>query len=255
MTRRASPEREPMPALQVDFGSAEKLLREAEFLDCRPVWYSSNYVYLAQMSAGDERFAGIYKPHKGENPLWDFPDGHLYKHEAAAYEFARLLGWDFIPPTVVRDGPEGIGSVQLFVPHDPEEHFFVQRERPALLPQLMRMCAFDAVVNNADRKGGHCLLDERGHIWGIDHGLCFHPSPKLRSVIWEWAGDDVPAEYLADLEEAGLAIAAEDHSAAVLLELLHEHESVAMLHRIERMLKEKRYPVPGEARHYPWPMV
>lgn len=240
---------------QVDFAGAEQLLREAEFLDCRPVWYSSNYVYLAQLRADDQQFAAIYKPHKGESPLWDFPDGHLYKHEAAAYELSKLLGWDFVPPTLVRDGPQGVGSVQIYVPHDPEEHFFVQREREELLPQLMRMCAFDAVVNNADRKGGHCLLDERGHIWGIDHGLCFHTTPKLRSVIWEWAGDEVGEALLTDIEDAGLAIAAETEDAAPLLALLHEHESVAMLGRMERLLLEKRYPVPGQARHYPWPMV
>ena len=240
---------------QVDFAGAERLLREAEFMDSRPVWYSSNYVYIAQLCADGEQFAAIYKPHKGENPLWDFPDGHLYKHEAAAYEFARLLGWDFVPPTVVRDGPEGVGSLQVYIPHDPEAHFFVQREKEELLPQLMRMCAFDAVVNNADRKGGHCLLDDRGIIWGIDHGLCFHPAAKLRSVIWEWAGEEVPGQLLADLEEAGLAIAAETEEAKPLLGLLHEHESAALLGRIERMLTTKRYPVPGQARHYPWPMV
>ena len=132
-------------ATQVDFAGAEQLLQEAEFLDCRPVWYSSNSVYLAQLSAGGEQFAAIYKPHKGESPLWDFPDGHLYKHEAAAYELAKLLGWDFVPPTVVRDGPQGVGSLQLFMPHDPEEHFFVQREREELLPQLMRMDITEAV--------------------------------------------------------------------------------------------------------------
>jgi len=242
-------------AANVDFSGAEELLREAEFLDCRPIWYSSNYVYLAQLCAREEQFAAVYKPHKGESPLWDFADGHLYKHEAAAYEFARLLGWDFVPPTVVREGPHGVGSLQVFIPHDPEAHFFVQRDREELLPQLMRMCLFDAVVNNADRKGGHCLLDSADHIWGIDHGLCFHPSPKLRSVIWDWAGDPVPANLLDDLEEAGLAIAGEADGAVPLLKLLHEHESVALLHRIERMLRARVYPVPGEARHYPWPMV
>jgi len=242
-------------ANEVDSPSAEHLLSEAEFLDCRPVWYSSNYVYLAQMSAGEREFAAIYKPHKGENPLWDFPDGHLYKHEAAAYELAKLLGWDFVPPTIVRDGPHGRGSLQVFVTHDPEEHFFVQREREELLPQLMRICAFDAIANNADRKGGHCLLDEHGHIWGIDHGLCFHATPKLRSVIWEWAGEEVPPSLLADIEETGLALAAETEEAQGLLRLLHEHEVAAMLGRMERILRDRRYPVPGQARHYPWPMV
>lgn len=242
-------------AIETDFTGAEQLLREAEFLDCRPVWYSSNYVYLAQLCADDQQFGAIYKPHKGESPLWDFPDGHLYRHEAAAYEFAKLLGWDFVPPTVVRDGPQGVGSVQLYVNHDPEEHFFVQRDREALVPQLMRMCAFDAAVNNADRKGGHCLLDERGRIWGIDHGLCFHPAGKLRSVIWDWAGDAVPKPFLEDLEAAGHEIANETSEAAPVLALLHEHEAVALLGRIERLLMAGTFPVPGQARHYPWPMV
>jgi len=241
---------------EVDFAAAERLLLEAEFLDCRPVWYSSNYVYLAQMCAGEQTFGAIYKPHKGENHLWDFPDGHLYRHEVAAYELAKLLGWDFVPPTVVRpDGEHGVGSLQLYVTHDPEQHFFVQREQQELLPQLMRMCAFDAVANNADRKGGHCLLDERGHIWGIDHGLCFHPTPKLRSVIWEWAGEEVPKPFLDDIEKAGLAIAAETEDASALLAFLHEHEAVALLGRMENILLERRYPMPGQARHYPWPMV
>jgi hypothetical protein len=240
---------------QVDFEGAERLLREAEFLDCRPVWYSSNYVYLAQLCTDGEQFGAIYKPHRGESPLWDFPDGQLYKHECAAYEFSKLLGWDFVPPTIARDGPQGVGSVQVFIPHDPNVHFFVQRDRPELLPQLMRICAFDAAVNNADRKGGHCLLDERDHIWGIDHGLCFHPSPKLRSVIWDWAGEPVPDGILEDLEEAGLSIAAETDEALPLLSVLGEHESAALLGRIERLLVEKRFPVPGAARHYPWPTI
>jgi uncharacterized repeat protein (TIGR03843 family) len=241
--------------IETDFAGAERLLREAEFLDCRPVWYSSNYVYLAQLCVGEQQFGAIYKPHKGESPLWDFPDGHLYKHEAAAYEFAKLLGWDFVPPTVVRDGPQGVGSLQLYVNHDPEEHFFVQRDKEELWPQLMRMCAFDAAANNADRKGGHCLLDEQGRIWGIDHGLCFHPTPKLRSVIWDWAGEAVPKPFLDDLEEAGLAIAGETEEAAPLLGLMHEHEAAALLGRIEKLLMAGTYPVPGQARHYPWPMV
>lgn len=238
-----------------DFSGAEGLLREAEFLDCRPIWYSSNYVYLAQLCVGDRQFAAVYKPKKGESPLWDFPDGSLYRHEAAAYELAKLLGWPFVPPTIVREGPQGVGSVQLFIPHDPEQHFFQQREDPELIPQLQRICVFDAVANNADRKGGHCLLDGSHHIWGIDHGLCFHPQNKLRSVIWDWAGEDIPEDILADVEDAGLALAEEGEEAAPLLGLLHQHEAAPLLHRIESLLKVRKFPVPGQSRHYPWPMV
>lgn len=241
--------------IAIGLADAEELLASASFLDCRSLWHSSNYVYLARLCGpAGEPFAAIYKPLAGESPLWDFPEG-LYRREVAAYRFSRALGWDFVPPTVVRDGPQGPGSVQVFIPHDPEAHFFVQRERAELLPQLMRMCVFDVVANNADRKGGHCLLDERDHIWGIDHGLCFHAAYKLRSVIWDWAGEAIPEALLEDLEEAGLAIAAETEEARPLLGLLHEDESVALLGRIERLLRSRTFPVPGQARHYPWPMV
>lgn len=242
-------------ATPIDFGEAERLLREAEFLDCRPLWYSSNYVFLAQLCAGDQQFAAVYKPRKGESPLWDFPDGTLCRREVAAYELSRLLDWPMVPPTVLRDGPQGIGSVQVYVAHDPEQHFFVQREDEALVPQLQRMCVFDAIANNADRKGGHCLLDPEGRIWGIDHGLCFHTQYKLRSVIWDWAAEPVDDDLLADVERAALAIAAENESAQRLLELLQLDERGSLLSRMDRLLRDRKFPVPGANRHYPWPLV
>lgn len=240
----------------VDFEEAERLLLAAEFQDCRPLWYSSNYVYLAQMCGPKgEQFAAVYKPLRGESPLWDFPDGSLYKREVAAYRLARLLDWPFIPPTVVKDGPQGIGSLQVFISHDQESHFFVQRETPELVPQLKRMAVFDYVANNADRKGGHCLLDEAGQIWGIDHGLCFHPQYKLRSVIWDWAGEAIEDEWLEAALAAGKALDEDAEPAAPLAELLTEDEIVAMLGRIERLQKDRTFPLPGPHRHYPWPLV
>lgn len=242
-------------ATPIDFGEAERLLREAEFLDCRPLWYSSNYVFLAQLCAGDQQFAAVYKPRKGESPLWDFPDGTLCRREVAAYELSRLLDWPIVPPTVLREGPQGIGSVQVYIAHDPEQHFFVQREQDDLVPQLKRMCAFDAIANNADRKGGHCLLDSEGRIWGIDHGLCFHTQYKLRSVIWDWASEPIDEALLADVERAALAIAADDASAEPLLELLPLDERGSLLSRMDRLLRDRKFPVPGANRHYPWPLV
>lgn len=239
----------------VDFSSAEDLLARAEFLDCRPLWYSSNYVYLAQLCADDQQFAAVYKPRKGESPLWDFPDGTLCRREVAAYYLSRLLDWPVVPPTVLRDGPQGLGSVQVYITHDPEQHFFVQRESDDLIPQLKRMCVFDAIANNADRKGGHCLLDPDGRIWGIDHGLCFHPQYKLRSVIWDWAGDAVDEHLLKDVEGAALEVAAETDKARPLLELLEPMEARALLARMERLLGDGHFPVPGANRHYPWPLV
>ena len=241
---------------EAGFEDAERLLREAEFADCSSLWYSSNYVYLAQMKGRDNTvFAAIYKPLSGESPLWDFPEGALYKHEAAAYELAKLLGWPFIPPTVVRDGPMGIGSLQLFIRHDPQSHFFVQREQPELVPQLQRMSVFDLVANNADRKGGHCLLDGEGVIWGIDHGLCFHPQYKLRSVIWDWAGEPVREDWLEEIERAAQAVACEEEEARPLTALLSEAEAGALLRRAQQLLRDRTFPMPGPNRHYPWPLV
>lgn len=245
-----------MDAAPVAFGQAEEMLLAATFEDCRPLWYSSNYVYLARLCAAGETFAAVYKPRKGEAPLWDFPDGTLYRREAAAYQLARLLDWPIVPPTVIRtDGPHGPGSLQVYVPHDPESHFFVQRDRPELIAQLQRICVFDAVANNADRKGGHCLLDAAGHIWGIDHGLCFHEQYKLRSVIWDWAGDPIPDAWLADVERAAAAIDEERAEAAPLRGLISRGERAALLTRARNLLRDGRFPVPGPQRHYPWPLV
>jgi len=232
------------------FAEAERVLEEATFESCQPVWYSSNAVYLAQMCAGGEMFGAIYKPGRGERPLWDFPEG-LYPREVAAYRLSQLLGWQFIPPTILKDGPEGPGSLQLFIRHNPEEHFFVQRDRAELVPQLQRMCVFDLIANNADRKGGHCLLDGEGRIWGIDHGLCFHEQYKLRSVIWDWAGEPVADEWVAEVEAAAGAIEQD----AELRELLGTREMNALTARIGRFCAAKRFPLPGAERHYPWPLV
>lgn len=241
----------------LDLERVARLLREAEFGDCRSVWYSSNYVCTAQMCvAPNIRFAAIYKPLQGENPLWDFPDGELYKREVAAYELSKLLGWPMVPPTVLRnDGPQGVGSLQLYVRHDPEQHFFVQRESKELLPQLKRMCVFDVIANNADRKGGHCLLDEQGRIWGIDHGLCFHPQYKLRSVIWDWVGEPIGEQLLEDVKRAMECLESRAPESAPLLALLHRGEPAALIGRMKKLFGEGVFPEPGPNRHYPWPMV
>lgn len=240
---------------ELDFAAAEALLLAAEFEDCRPLWSSSNYVFLAQMCGpGGEQFAAVYKPHRGEAPLWDFPDG-LYQREAAAYQLANLLDWPFIPPTVIRDGPQGIGSVQIYIRHDQTLSFFEQRENPELVPQLKRMAVFDVIANNADRKGGHCLLDEQGIVWGIDHGLCFHQEYKLRSVIWDWATEPIPEEWLDAVTAAREHLAAADEQAKPLLDLISRAEAAALLRRIDRVLTTRIFPLPGPNRHYPWPLV
>ncbi|MCK9519258.1 MAG: SCO1664 family protein [Dehalococcoidia bacterium] len=242
----------------LDFAAAERLLLESEFLDYRQVW-SSNYVYLAQLcSPQGQPFAAIYKPRRGEMPLWDFPGGTLYKREVAAYRLAKLLGWPFVPPTVVREGPEGVGSLQVFVEHDHASHYFEQRAVPGLVPQLKRMLLFDYVANNADRKGGHCLLDGEGRIWGIDHGLCFHEQYKLRTVMWDWAEEPVPGEWLDEVRAARKALTdgdGDDEDVAELRKLLDAAEWAALLRRMDAIVRDGVFPKPGPHRPYPWPLV
>lgn len=243
-------------AQAIRFEEAEELLLAAEFADCRPIWHSSNYVYVGQLCIDEQRtFAAIYKPRRGESPLWDFPDGTLYRREAAAYRFSRLLDWAFVPPTVIRDGPQGIGAVQLFIRHDPNMHYFVLRESPDLIAQLQRIAVFDFVANNADRKGGHCLLDEDGHVWGIDHGLCFHEQYKLRTVMWDWAQEPIPGEWLDEVEAAALKVAAGANEAGPFLELISRAERDALLSRVDQLLRTRVFPTPGPHRSYPWPLV
>lgn len=191
----------------------------------------------------------IYKPHRGERPLWDFPDG-LYRREAAAYVLAGALGWDLIPPTIVRDGPFGPGSLQWFVDADYDQHHFTLVEDEAYHPQLRRMCAFDIVANSTDRKGGHVLVDADGHLWGIDNGLCLHAEFKLRTVIWEFATEHLPAE----LAEA-LAAFVDQPLPAELCEVLDPFERDAVHRRAIALLAAGRFPIDTTGRRYPWPLV
>jgi uncharacterized repeat protein (TIGR03843 family) len=192
----------------------------------------------------------IYKPTKGERPLWDFPRG-LWKREVAAYELASALGWDLVPPTAARlDAPLGPGSLQYCVDAVVEEHYFSLLEEPRHHEALRRVAAFDLIANNADRKSGHCLLDRDGHIWAIDNGLCFHTEPKLRTVIWDFAGDKIGHELLAGLEHLS-------HSGlpGVMSGLLDEEEIAALTARAADVLALGRFPEPIGDFPYPWPLV
>ncbi|MCU1356814.1 MAG: hypothetical protein JWM89_2232 [Acidimicrobiales bacterium] len=191
----------------------------------------------------------IYKPHQGERPLWDFPDG-LYRREAGAFQLASALGWDCIPPTIVRDGPFGPGSVQLFIDADFDQHHFTLVEDEANHPQLRRMCAFDIVANSTDRKGGHVLVDPAGHLWGIDNGLCLHAEFKLRTVIWEFALEPLPAELADDLAAFVEAPLPDD-----LCAILDPFERDALHQRARALLAEGRFPTDPTGRRYPWPLV
>ncbi len=216
--------------------------------------WSSNGTYLVTL--GDRGVdsssptVAVYKPGQAERPLWDFPDG-LYRREIAAFELSEALGWALVPPTLERlDGPLGPGSLQLFVDADFEQHYFTLMEDDRHHPVLKRMAAFDFLANNADRKGGHCLLDADGEVWGIDHGLCFHPQPKLRTVIWDFAGEAVAPDDLADIERfVGSGIPPS------LGAVLHADEGRALEERAHQLLRRGRLPKPRNDHPYPWPLV
>lgn len=199
----------------------------------------------------------VYKPQLGEAPLWDFPPGTLYLREVAAYEVDRLLGWDLVPTTVVReDAPHGVGALQRFVPHDPEEHYFALLERagPSVLDQLRRMVVFDAVIDNADRKGGHVLL-EGDRVRLVDHGVSFAVEPKLRTVAWHFAGEEVAGDLRADVAAFADAVARGEPSTRVLAGLLSGTELARLHDRAREVAAWTRYPEPAGPRPYPWPLV
>src|SRR5271156_2804696 len=175
---------------------------------------SSNATLLVTCRLQGEELLAVYKPLKGERPLWDFPGG-LFRREVAAYALCETLGWGLVPETVVRpEGPFGQGSVQRFVHEDGTSHYFTLRDEPRWHATLMRLCAFDVVANNADRKSGHVLLAEE-RLWAIDNGLCFNEEDKLRTVIWDFGGDEMAAEDLEALERLR-----RDGPSARLVELL-----------------------------------
>jgi uncharacterized repeat protein (TIGR03843 family) len=217
------------------------------------VAWSSNAALLVTVAGEGAEMLAVYKPRRGERPLWDFPDGTLCRREVATYRVSAALGWDVVPTTVLRDGPYGLGMVQRFVEHDPDDHYFTLLEHHA--DDFRRFAVLDVVVNNADRKGGHCLCEmATGHVYGIDHGLTFHVGPKLRTVIWDFAAEPVPDALLADVD--ALRTDLRGGLGAELRELLHPAELDALDRRIEDLLLTRRFPEPDEGYHsVPWPVI
>ncbi|MGA3353918.1 MAG: SCO1664 family protein [Acidimicrobiales bacterium] len=240
----------PPPAPDLSGPAWLELLAEGELEILGRLPWSSNYSFLAAVRLGETDERAVYKPGRGERPLWDYPGG-LFRREVAAYALSDALGLDVVPETVLRhDGPHGEGSVQRFVHADFAEHYFTLLNEPIFHPQLRRIAAFDLLVNNGDRKGGHLLKDLEGRLWGIDHGLCFHVEAKLRTVMWDFAGEELPAEMLSGCEVVAEAIP--DAVAA----LLEGDERQALKRRAVSLLKRRRFPAPREDyRAYPWPLV
>lgn len=213
---------------------------------------ASNHTFLARAKSADEELLAVYKPRRGEAPLWDFPEGTLCAREVAAYVVSRALGWPNVPATVLRNGPYGVGSVQRFVPHDPQEHYFTLAER--FPEEFRRVAAFDMVINNADRKSGHCLLGEDERIFLVDHGVCFSDEPKLRTVIWDFIGDPLEEGTRVDVRR----LAGEIRGGQVrdeLANLLAPVELGALAERADTVAAAVRFPEPGQDRPFPWPPI
>ncbi len=211
---------------------------------------SSNATFLVRLTQGDDVAQAVYKPEAGEQPLSDFDPG-LYKRERAAYLLSEALGWGMVPPTVIReDAPLGVGSLQWFIDCDFRQHYFtLAAEDPSTHPELARMALFDFISNNTDRKSGHVLRGGDGRIWGIDHGLCFSAAFKLRTVIWDFAGEAIPDGLLADIAPLAEAVPEE------LAGLLDDDENAALKRRARRILQDGTLPVDLTGSRYPWPLV
>jgi hypothetical protein len=214
---------------------------------------ASNYTYLARLvSTGRETDPlVVYKPQSGEAPLWDFDEGTLCRREVAAYYVSEESGFDLVPPTLLRDGPYGLGSVQSFIDHDPTITAFDLIDAEG--ESLRRVALFDMVTNNADRKAGHVFRDGGGKIWCVDHGICFHVQPKLRTVLWDFAGLTFSADERRLLENILEALRAE--LAFELSDLLSRKEVESVKVRTKSALEAGVFPAPGPGRSYPWPPV
>ncbi len=226
------------------------------------IW-GSNYTFLVEVQQNEGHLTAVYKPTRGERPLWDFPTASLARREAAAYLVSEALGWRLVPPTIYRrKGPLGAGSLQLFIPHDPEYNYFTfsEQDRQRLRPAVL----FDLLINNADRKGSHVLRDPDDHFWLIDHGLCFHVEEKLRTVIWDFVGEPIPPDLCTDISEFIIKVfpssnSSSEHSgelAEALQRLISPSELRALARRAEALVVSASFPAPDMSRRpFPWPQI
>ena len=229
-----------------------QFLEKGKFASCEPLYRGSNQVFLVVLSREGQTLGAVYKPRQGEAPLWDFPEGTLYKREYAAYLVSKALGWHLVPPTVVRSGPCGIGSLQWFVDAKPALDYYGALPDKRL-PELKRIAVFDCLVNNADRKAGHCLEGKDGRLWLIDHGLTFNIVPKLRTVLWEFSGQPIPKELVADLNELQQDLKRKAALREALSRLLEAEEIDTLERRLRKIIDSPVFPYPESRRSMPWP--
>ena len=223
-------------------GEAVELLGAGRVETCHHLPWGSNYTFVVTLNHDTVGQAlAIYKPRRGEAPLWDFPLGTLYKREYASFELARALGWGFVPPTTIAAGPHGIGSMQLYVECD--SGVSMQRLGPEWRLSLQQIMTFDLIANNADRKSAHCFVGTDGRMWGIDHGLTFNAQPKLRTILWAFDAEEVPDSILADLLSLRSDRSRFDNLIESLGALLDQEEIESFLERYERLTNSGRFPL------------
>jgi uncharacterized repeat protein (TIGR03843 family) len=239
----------------MDNSAILKALSKGELTIDGQFMQGSNYTFRGLLSFEDQEYQVVYKPVRGEQPLWDFPRGSLAHREVAAYVLSDLLGWELVPPTVYRrKGPIGAGSLQLYIEHDPDYHYYAFEEEDR--QRLRSAVVFDLITNNADRKAGHILRGTDGHLWLIDHGLCFHVDNKLRTVLWDYSGEPIPAELIADLERLESLLDAGETQREALEAHIMPGEISALLARARDLLDDPIFPPPPTSRRsYPWPPV
>jgi hypothetical protein len=221
--------------------------------------WGSNYTFLAQVEQEGKTLPAVYKPIRGERPLWDFPAASLARREVAAFLVSEDIGWSFVPATVYRkNGPLGSGSLQLYIDHDPEYHYFNfnNEDRQRLRPVVL----FDLLINNADRKGSHILRGGDGRLWLIDHGVCFHVENKLRTVIWDFVGEPVPESLCSDLWRFRQRLASTEGETSNLAEDIKKYishaEVKALVRRADHLTEMGVFPPPDpERRAFPWPQI
>ena len=234
----------------LDIDDALRLLRDGELSVEGRLYDASNATLYCTVTLDGETVACVHKPVVGERPLWDFPDGTLAAREVSAYLVSEALGWEIVPPTVMRDGPFGIGMCQLWI--DIDESVDIAALARSDHPQLRRMAVYDVVVNNADRKGGHLLPTPDGHVFGVDHGVCFSVDDKLRTVLWRWRGKRLTEEAIDAL--SALRAQFEGGLGDALRELLDPEEVAATIVRVDRLRATQRHPLPSdEWPPVPWP--
>lgn len=229
---------EPVELIELRRDDALTLLENAEITAAELVPWGSNHTFAVALEHNDQQHLGIYKPTAGERPLHDFPFGTLHNREMASWLVSDALGWDIVPPTVLRDGPYGQGSLQIFVPHT-EERDDAEEYWGADTIENERIVLFDHIINNADRKLTHCLVSEAGKPFGIDHGLTFHPEPKLRTVMWQFVKEPIRDVLKDDLRK----LLGNSEALGKIQQLLAPEEHTAFLERVQNMIKVDRYPM------------